>query len=495
MNGAREPLRPDRGGSSSWLISLSSAVSCATWKLCLTVGTVFVSVGLLWRHLKRGSQLSSLRNENPVELLPVEIELNPKQWSPVDAELTRTISEALGAGRSTIDYIARGFEYTIDLNGMMQVNKQTGKRRRLRLAANNQSAQPSNTVEADSGAAESPKDGESSTDTGASDTPADSSRSGRMKHLTAFLTSPQAQLRVPSEVVEEPDRLSDEEIEKVFVDNVPGVSEFLYREQYGNYAIRFMVGAYHSGLRAYNDSGMGDHFTWLMRLIVHYGNDKKPGAARHLSEVAEAFMDCQAVQARVIEKVGFEIRGLGHDFRGQVLQLVEDYKTMAVKMLAFEEVVKLGGPDLYYDPPHFESRVIADIGDLVGLGEAEIRRASLDDHANQRFRPFRGEKKQQAAARFRECFDMDALLKAFVAEVNSFGDTTTQESLSRQFLKWVDSGLAPSQKHLVFDEETCTRVEVDEVLALAIMEVIFFGKVRSDGEDRYRGQPVAAFFP
>merc|ERR1712094_111647 len=101
-----------------------------------------------------------------------------------------------------------------------------------------------------------------------------------------------------AEVQNVPCLLSPEEVAQVFVDHVPGVCNFLFRQQEGVYSLNFIVSAYENGLAAFRNTALHAHFTQLLRLTVHYGKDSKPGASGYLREVAEAFMDCQAVQAR-----------------------------------------------------------------------------------------------------------------------------------------------------------------------------------------------------
>lgn len=56
-------------------------------------------------------------------------------------------------------------------------------------------------------------------------------------------------------------------------------------------------------------------------------------------------------------------------------------------------------------------------------------------------------------------------------------------------MKWADEKM-PS-KHLIFDEETCSKVVVEGPLALALLEVLFSGSLGSNEE--YRGVPLKAW--
>jgi len=256
--------------------------------------------------------------------------------------------------------------------------------------------------------------------------------------------------------------------------------------------LKFMKLAYANGLTAFNGTPLHEHLLWLLRLVVHNAQEDAPGSAKHLQDVAEAFMDCQAVQGRVIEKAGLLIRGVGHSFQGMLVELVAEYKTMALKMLSYEECVKLGGPDESNDPAHFENRLLMDVGEMVGFGFADIRQAELDKHAMQRF-PKRNEAEQQRLeARFRALFDAEAMLHALTSELNSFSETSQAESLPRMFLEWAMQRM--SQKHIVFDKDTCSKVEVEAVFVLAMVEVVFLGKAAVENGECYRNEPLQSLF-
>lgn len=314
----------------------------------------------------------------------------------------------------------------------------------------------------------------------------------RLATLAKALASQEVQFQAPEEAEEVPAQLSPEEVAKVFEDHVPGVRQLIYRQQQGVYSINFIQGAYKDGFRAFQGTDLHGHLTSLMRLIVHHGHAGKPGAKEYLREVAEAFTDCQAVQARTIERVGLRIRGVQLDFRGHLVRLVDEYKAVAVKMLAVEECTKLGGPDEHLDPAHFESRLLMDLGEECGLNKADIKQAHLDGHAEDRFAPMRGKHRQLAAERLLELLDCEALLKAFAAEVNSFGTDSAKDSLPSLFLEWCEQRL--TVKHVVLDEDTCSRVEVGDELALAVFEAVFLGKPCSPAAEMYRGQPLLGLF-
>merc|ERR1719272_572995 len=120
------------------------------------------------------------------------------------------------------------------------------------------------------------------------------------------------------EVGEVPLRLSDEEVERIFIAHVPGVQSFLFRGKRGNYSLKFLTSCYRDGFRAFRGTDLHEHLLWLLRLVVHHGEAGGRDASRHLREVAEAFQECQAVQARAVERAGLQIRGVATDFPGML---------------------------------------------------------------------------------------------------------------------------------------------------------------------------------
>jgi len=315
---------------------------------------------------------------------------------------------------------------------------------------------------------------------------------GRLRNLSEKLLSPDVQVPEPAHAEEVPAKLSAKEVEKIIVDHVPGVRKFLFRDQPGQMSLKFMVSAYQEGWRAFRGTDLHNHLLWLMRRVIHHGHEGGADAARHLGDVAEAFRDCQAVQARVVERVGLQIVGVAKDFRGQAVRLAGEYKTLALQMLAQDRLAEGLARDYDDVPTHYENRLTADIGPLVGANADDIRRAELDEHAASRFSAISGTSAQKAAARCRELFEAEAMLSAFVAEVNSFSEASPQDSLSRTFLDWASENLA--QKHLVFDTDTCSRVEIDAQLALCVFEALFLGGPDSPTTETYRGISMREVF-
>eukprot|EP00746_Dinoflagellata_sp_MGD_P164008 gnl/MRDRNA2_/MRDRNA2_92408_c0_seq1.p1 gnl/MRDRNA2_/MRDRNA2_92408_c0~~gnl/MRDRNA2_/MRDRNA2_92408_c0_seq1.p1 ORF type:complete len:454 (+),score=89.13 gnl/MRDRNA2_/MRDRNA2_92408_c0_seq1:90-1451(+) len=381
-------------------------------------------------------------------------------WITYDLETEKLIQDAEAAGVSTVEYSARRQNYIIDLKSMQQINQATGVRRSIRK------------IEAEVAVKLSQPD--------RAEAPP---RSKRLTDLVETLLSPAVQVALPIAANEEHMQLSPAEVSEVFIEHVPGVEKFLYREMADKRSLNFIITGYQVGLNAFAGTPLHDHLLWLLRLIVHYGHARKVGASRYLREVAEAFMDCQAVQARAIERVGLEIRGISLDFKGHVAMLIGEYKSMAIKMLACERIAQRFATD-DGNPTHYENRLISDLGNLVGLNKDEIRQANLDGYT-QRFAMLTPKELVAASARHRELFDIEALLKALTAQLNSFDAESPPESLPQQFLKWAAASL--TQKHVVFDANTCMSIDVEDTMVLAIIEVLFLGRPSAMEDETYRG--------
>jgi hypothetical protein len=306
--------------------------------------------------------------------------------------------------------------------------------------------------------------------------------------LVNCLLSPAVQVPLAHAIEDEPAKLKQDEVRQVFIRHVPGVEALMYRDQ-RKHVLDLLTSAYHGGLQAYQGTTIWNHLLSLFRTIVHHGHDEQMNCARHLREVAEAFMDCQAVQARVVERVGLEIKGIRSGFQGLVERLIGEYKTLALRMLAVERIhQRLAVADA--NPTHYENRLAADLGEILGLDKDYIRLAMLDKHASERYDSLSGDV-LSVAARCREIFDVDAVLQAFVSEVNAFSIDSHPESLPRLFIDWASEHL--KHKHVVFDDATYCQMAIQPPLALAIFEVLFLG-APGNLEETYHGHSFRDLF-
>merc|ERR1719468_1344290 len=100
---------------------------------------------------------------------------------------------------------------------------------------------------------------------------------------------------------------------------------------------------------------------------------------------------------------------------------------------------------------HMENHIVASIGFMVGLRSTDVMRAAGDKRAKQRFKVFQGDQLHKGTLCVKKFFDVRAMLGVFVAEVNSFGEASSPNSLARLFLDWV--AVRATHNHLVFDTD------------------------------------------
>jgi len=390
-----------------------------------------------------------------------------QEWTKLtnNKENEAAILAAEEAGEDHVHIRERGFVYLIDFVELKQINTRSGKALDIRLADFVDDWKPVSMPP----------------------------RPQRLQALVDRLMSPEVQLPATVEQVAgvEHERLTADEVRSVFVKHVPGVESFVYRGMRGRHVLGTIVSAYFDGVPAFSGTPVHGHLLSLMRLTVHGAHDGQPVAASRLRDIAEAFMDCMAVQGRVILRVGNEISGVSLDFRGLITQLVGNQKEIALKILAVEHV-RLGGVgDDRNNPTHYENRLTADLGEELGLNADDIVTARLDEHAC-RFAPLEGDALDSAADRCRELFDVDALLQSLVAEINSFSAEAQPESLAAQFLTWAAASL--SEPHVVFSTADPHHVDVGAPLVLACLEQLFAGSVQAPAEEQQNGRSIAELF-
>jgi len=436
-----------------------------------------------------------LKNEAVKKRLIWEIDLG-HLWVPYEGEVLDLLLEAIHAGQNTFEYSARRQYYLVDLVEHVQINKRTGARRTIRCREEEYT---------DSDIDES-EDEESLVDDRDDrgfmlgvlpvlerrwkfePVPP---RSKRLSALVEFLLSPAVQVPLPLEIAEEPARLSHEEVKNIFIQHVPGVRQFLFRGQQGNYSLNFLANVYYDGFGTFKGTSLDKHLLWRMRSIVHHAHAGKPMSAMYLKEVAEAFMECQAIQARVVERIGLQLRGIQGNFRSLVTRFIGEYKTLAIKMLASYCRSQGLCEDRDDNPTHYENRLTADLGKMLGLNADDVRRAHLDGHASQRFACLRGVEQTSAAATCRDLFDIEALIKALASEICTFDESCPHESLPRQFLEWSCHNLR--NPHVVYDADV-VHINIDEHFALAVLEALFIGMPQVAEDEMYGSHSLRDLF-
>merc|ERR550525_928500 len=108
------------------------------------------------------------------------------------------------------------------------------------------------------------------------------------------------------------------------------------------------------------------------------------------------------------------------------------------------------------------------------------------------FLPVSAPDAELAVARCRQLFDTSALVHAFTSEVNSLSEQSPPESLARLIVGWAAENL--TDQHAILDDATCMRIEINEQLALCILETVFVGAPAAPESERYRSIPVRELF-
>mmetsp|Transcript_46592 Transcript_46592/g.111694 ORF Transcript_46592/g.111694 Transcript_46592/m.111694 type:complete len:390 (-) Transcript_46592:302-1471(-) len=298
-----------------------------------------------------------------------------------------------------------------------------------------------------------------------------SRRSDRVARLARLLASPAVQERALEEV---PMQLSLPEVAKLFLDHVPRVQRFVCQGQAGRYSLKLIQSAYTKGFASLAGTGPQRRLLWLLRLIIHHCHSQGPGSAGCLQEVAEAFTGDEAVQAAAVERVGLQVKQAALDFRGHLVKLVDEYKSMAVRDLAAEDCAKLKRSGSNCGIEHCSKQILRDFGEVLGLNQEEVESARLDDDSQARFPQLTENERTQFMARFGSFFNVEAVLGAFVTEVKKPEARSSDTSLASVFFKWAAERLSPRYALQQIEAYVCSGM--DDVLALAVFEAVFFGQ-------------------
>ncbi|CAE7764699.1 secG, partial [Symbiodinium sp. CCMP2456] len=189
-------------------------------------------------------------------------------WVRMDNETQELMRQAVAEGKSFVEFEARGQPYRADLEMMMQINMRTSMCRAIKVTEPDEIPEDDEEESAEDDEDIDEDDLLSKIRKGApSELP---KRDERLENLVNLLLSEAVQVPLPAEAKEEKEKLSHEEVKKVFKDHVPGVHKFLFRDQPGQYSLNFLATAYSSGLRAFSGTAMENHLKWLMRTIAGF---------------------------------------------------------------------------------------------------------------------------------------------------------------------------------------------------------------------------------
>lgn len=155
----------------------------------------------------------------------------------------------------------------------------------------------------------------------------------------------------------------------------------------------FLVKSYGSGLPAFPPA-VSKHLAQGVRIILGALRSPKEAGltqarAKYLAnQFAESFTNCQAVQARVIDAVQAEIRGVSsHSLPAQLRSLVEEQRELALDRTVCHFHPKAASAE-EGDPkeqlPHLSNRYRRHLGERCGFGGARLEGARSDRNARHR---------------------------------------------------------------------------------------------------------------
>mmetsp|Transcript_27188 Transcript_27188/g.84598 ORF Transcript_27188/g.84598 Transcript_27188/m.84598 type:complete len:395 (-) Transcript_27188:154-1338(-) len=294
----------------------------------------------------------------------------------------------------------------------------------------------------------------------------------RLSRLAKVLASPAAQLRAPETLEEVPMQLSLPEVAKLFLDHVPGMQRFVCQGRRGDYSLKRIQGAYSRGLGANGGEEEARlRLAWLTRLVVHHCRAGGPGSAELLRAVAEAFRGGEEAQAAGIESAGLRVRQAAPGLRGHLTKLADDHKGMALRALVSQSCARLddgisGGIE------HFRHQVLWDLGDVLGLNQADVHAVRQCDSALPRPPELADSERLAAMHRFFELFDIEAMLKAFVMEIRGPDAQTNSHSLASAFFEWAAERMP---QYSLQEIEGVARSNMDQTVALGVFEICFLG--------------------
>lgn len=384
------------------------------------------------------SDSGSDSNGSDVEDALYEIELD-QGWMPFDGATARKMKEAEEQGQTSLEYQARGHTYIVDFKAMTQTNKRTKVSRPIRRVEE--------------------EDDEQEDDSHLDALPG-------LRALHGLLPEPPP---APPKPTKEMPRLSPQEITETIERYVPEASTWIAPRSNGTKALEFLIKSYDTGLPAF--PAVSAHLAEGVRIIVWaVRNPKEAGLtqarAKDLAtQLAESYTNCQAVQARVIDALQAEIRGVAsHSLSAQVRSLVEDQREMALDRTVCHfhpqaTITDDGSP--HEQLPHLANRYRRHLGKAVGMGGHRLEAARTDRNAQLRL-PV---PKKQVLKKFWSEFVARDIVRLVAADVNQT-ELDVQRRISLDLLmKW--AGKEPTIAHRIFYDESTPELYGDLSLSPA----------------------------
>lgn len=260
----------------------------------------------------------------------------------------------------------------------------------------------------------------------------------------------------PAQPEQEFRRLSASEIRKTIVDLVPESASWVAPRSGGAKALDFLVKSYSSGFPALPPVA-SKHCAEGVRLIVGALADPesaglKPARARVLAQtLAEAYTGCQAVQARTVDMLQGEVRGLtSQSLPAQLRVLVGEYREAAIDRMIchFHPGAPTAGDGTpHLQLPHLGNKYRRHLGSSIGVSAQRMEAAKSDRNASGPLPT----PKACAEDQFWKEFDLRELCQAIVADVNQASEDAERRVDRRLLLEW--AGSQPELGYRVFYDE------------------------------------------
>jgi len=364
----------------------------------------------------------------------LEIELE-SGWKPLDLELNQIVLLAKRKGAQMLQYSARGQVYLIDLQKMIQVNRRTGVHRALRSCIKRKENDNKND-----------EDGEKET--------LDLDSVPGLKELQELLRKPPPP---PPSLDGEIPKLEAQQIRDIILKLIPDAEKLIAPRSGSTPVLEFLVRSYEKGLPAFPPA-VSEHLREGVRLLM--GALHEPARAgltlsrcKNLAErLLDSFGSCQAVQARTVDSLQADLRGVAsHSLPAQLRALVEEHREMALDRTVCHfhpraPVMQDSSPQEQL--PHLANRYRRHLGSEVGFSGARLEAAKQDRNAQGAL----AVPHERALKRFMMMFNPLDVVEAVVADVNQ-SETDAQRRIDTALvMKWAGSN--PSVGHRVFYDES-----------------------------------------
>jgi hypothetical protein len=250
--------------------------------------------------------------------------------------------------------------------------------------------------------------------------------------------------------------LSPVEIKKTIERFVPETSSWIAPRSNGTMALDLLVKSYSHGFPALPPE-VSRHCSEGVRLIIGALADTEASGlktcrAKMLAQtLAEAYTGCQAVQARTVDMLQGEIRGLtSQSLAAQLQVLVEEYRESALDRTVCHfhpgaPTASDGTPHLQL--PHLANRYRRNLGTSIGTSAIRMEAALSDRNAAGPLPT----PKDIAVEQFWKEFDAHELCRAIVADVNQPSEDVERRVDRRLLLDW--AGSHPELGHRIFYDE------------------------------------------